>query len=449
MDITQSRTVLVFSGAGTVKGSITNYAGRAVDVAPTILKILGAEKTAGIDLAGRFKSGLYMKWQDGIALDDVMNGDRAENAVLFVFDGLSFTELKRALDNDDPKLPAFKEIIANGTFFNYGAVSNYPSISLPGHMTVGTGVYSGHHGLANNIFYDRVFDTVENIITAGAATARLQRPWTETIFEAAARSFGLWDERRQKGAFYASINEMIMRGAQYSSFANIFNYSKQAFSEELPVTKGYETYSGADNTAVKQFIYLYERGELPIPKITAVNIALIDFISHGHGPHGDLTRQALADTDVRLGRMLKALRNAGIYEKTLIVLTGDHGQELQDRKRSLEYHIVNNEFRVPVLDVLGIKYIGAAPFMYLKTMELLVEPKSPAPGTTLDITVAVRNEDTGKALPDVNVKLVNGIATVPVCVTDQTGSCTIKDVTLTAPLGILAAHKDFNPATYP
>jgi arylsulfatase A-like enzyme len=65
--------------------------------------------------------------------------------------------------------------------------------------------------------------------------------------------------------------------------------------------------------------------------------------------------RSLYDSEVRyvdaeVGRLLDALRSAGIYDESLIVLTADHGEEFWDHDRFEHGHTLYNELiRVPLL----------------------------------------------------------------------------------------------------
>ncbi len=76
--------------------------------------------------------------------------------------------------------------------------------------------------------------------------------------------------------------------------------------------------------------------------------------------------RALYDGEVRyadaeIGRLLDSIRELGIYDDTLIVITSDHGEEFWDHDRFEHGHTLYNELlRVPLLVKLPGRHRGAA-----------------------------------------------------------------------------------------
>jgi len=50
-----------------------------------------------------------------------------------------------------------------------------------------------------------------------------------------------------------------------------------------------------------------------------------DHIAHEYGEQSDEYREAIEDADFQIGRIMNMLRELGVYERTLIVITTDHG----------------------------------------------------------------------------------------------------------------------------
>lgn len=57
---------------------------------------------------------------------------------------------------------------------------------------------------------------------------------------------------------------------------------------------------------------------------------LTDEAGHASGPHGELARAALRDTDARIGDIMAAVERAGCLDTTAFVMFADHGMQQCD-----------------------------------------------------------------------------------------------------------------------
>jgi membrane-anchored protein YejM (alkaline phosphatase superfamily) len=95
--------------------------------------------------------------------------------------------------------------------------------------------------------------------------------------------------------------------------------------------KEYRWGSRVDHTGVEQAAGLlsgrYRGREWPLPKFLWVNFTLTDAAFHEGGPHSDIARASIHDTDARLGEVLDAVEQAGVFDRTAFFLVADHGME--------------------------------------------------------------------------------------------------------------------------
>ncbi len=69
----------------------------------------------------------------------------------------------------------------------------------------------------------------------------------------------------------------------------------------------------------------------------AVNFGSTDTVGHHHGPYSPEIEAMVLAVDAAIGRILGALQDAGLYEKTLITFNSDHGMsEFEDKNASME-----------------------------------------------------------------------------------------------------------------
>lgn len=88
--------------------------------------------------------------------------------------------------------------------------------------------------------------------------------------------------------------------------------------------------------------------ETPPPKFLWVNFSLTDEAGHHSGPYGEEARDALRDTDTRMGHVLEAARQAGTLHRTAVFMMADHGMELTNPQVAGHYH--------PAPDAAGVPY---------------------------------------------------------------------------------------------
>jgi hypothetical protein len=326
-DATQSRAPLVLRGPGVRAGRV-NEAANHVDIAPTVAGLLGVDPVTGVDgRTGRWTSGQMLAWQDGDvlvdALEDTCAYGAAEHAVVMILDGFNHNELMNGVaEGRYPNLARIAD--EQAAVFAGGSVVGWPSFSLPGHVSIFTGAWQGHHGMISNSFHVRetgesgpgigLSEMLANRAAGEAAMDMYLSREVETLFEAVARS--------TPDSVIASVNELTNRGA---------NWDPGAEGPPPPPTD-IAIYALADEAAVLQISNLFS--EVGPPGLLGVSLYMSDAAGQDYGPHGDEARSALQDTDVRVGRILDLYEEAGVFEDTVFVLTADHGMSLMDSSRS-------------------------------------------------------------------------------------------------------------------
>ncbi len=477
LDLAESRASLVFSGPGAKKGYVSETIARQADIAPTVLALLGAGTTEGVDSRGRLYSRNLMRWQDGEVLTDIFTepcGGAASHAIIILFDGLANSELLLNLASEGA-LPNFRALMESGSTFRYGAVVGYPSVSIPGHISVGTGTMNGHHGFANNMLYDREKKLLLDFdyVATHAIDYLLHPDWidclyytfyserVETIFEAVHRSFGPWDPVGGTGAFTASINEPTYVGADYSLYSLLGGEIVGGAAALLPDGPRFDlsTYQLADLVAVAQLGLLLRDPGHGVPKLTYLSFYSSDGAGESFGPHGDGLRETLCWLDRRLDDILDLYREAGAYDDTVFVLTSDHGMGMQDAGRSAPWH--------PALDAAGIKYIDPDrfDFLYFPVMriEAFLTLSKRAPGVEIlpayaegrvtggreavHVDLLLTDDDTGDPVEGAEIAVEGGSCAPCTGTTEEDGRISFFfEADPEEEVRITAAHPDFNDA---
>jgi len=404
LDVVQSRCVLALAGPGVRAGTLDAHV-REVDIAPTIAHLMGFPLIDGCDATGRSSTergvppDVYLRRQDGRvlaeAVDDaaLSSGVRPQRVYIFLMDGVSHTELLRRLA-EPGSIPNIRRLIERSAFFRYGAVATFPSITWPSHNAIGTGAWSGHHGIVNPTYYLRAQRRVVSPQGQIFGSAAFLSPAVETLYEAFHRVYGPWN--RTDGAFTASIHEPCTRGADHSVLERSVIGDRErlrgltaALQEDTSSRWAAEGQDDAhresvlDNRGIAQVEVLFTDPSHPQPIFVFQDLALPDGVAHDYGPHSDGMRTALDETDVRIGRVLSLLERLGLFESTLFVIASDHGMAPQMVELAADQ-------AQAVIDA-GFKGVAAAPFVYLLDMAVRVEPASD--GRTVTITVTENDPD--------------------------------------------------------
>jgi len=443
ISLLQSRSTLIFSGAGARSDAVIDGAVLLADVAPTLLAALGAQTIGGIGPDGTYDDGLYLTRQDGRVLWEALAVDpcdRPEHVVVMLFDGLLATEINYLVDDGAPdlQLPSFRFLAEDAAIFQHGAVANFPSVSAPGHMTAATGLWSGHHNfIANNLFV-RDSQTAVSPSSLLADPAHFLEhpeevlelydlvvsPGIETVGQAAQRALGAYDPDTGEGAYVAVINDIPMIDADFSSI-------DFAVGE-----KGLPEYRMADEVAVFQIENLLRDESIPVPTVLQVSFLATDGAGEAAGPHSPLVRSELEQTDRRVGAILNAYENRDALDNTLFVLLSDHGMELQDPSRRSAFQTALNDSGVVLSHM-------ASGNIYFSTLEV---EASLDDGDEIELRVVVRNHDNDAVVEGATVRCgscedseaetsSDGIAVIALT-TDQTSAV------------LSVTHSDFNPQQF-
>jgi hypothetical protein len=397
LDVVQSRSPLVFSGPGVKRGALIDAEAKQVDIAPTIARLMVFPLIDGKDETGRTSSergvgpDVYLERQDGRVIEAVLDQDsgRPERVYLMLLDGQSHAELRHRLEDDPDAIPNLRRLIASGAMLRHGSITNFPSITWPSHNAIGTGAWCGHHDIVNPSYYLR--ETRETVSPQGQQfdTARFLGPGVETLFEAFHRVYGKWSGLA--GAFTASVNEPCTRGADHASLerrlvgdrGELIMLTKETEHEISPrwyrelESDGHKLQGQIDNRALAQARQLFLDDSHPAPMFTYHEFAQPDSSAHDYGPHHEGAREALDETDVRIGHVLRTLEERGLLDSTLFIVTTDHGMATQD------ISLRANPARIPQRD--GMAAVTTEPLIYLRDVHVDVVVQRD--GRTAQVTV--------------------------------------------------------------
>ncbi len=458
LDVVQSRAPLCFSGPG-VRPGVSATAARHIDIAPTIAQLMGFPKIAGRDACGRPSNDVYFRRQDGRPLDEIMDLDansepraRPERVYILHLDGFANDELHGRLKNEPEALPNLRRLIERGHRFRYGSIVNFPSITWPSHNTIGTSCWGGHHDVVNPTYYLR--ETREVITPQGNQfdTAKFLGRDVETLYEAFHRVYGPWEGDR--GAFTAAIHEPCTRGADHSVLERRIIGDRERL-RALTIDclddigrrwtedgmQGAQNEATVDSRGIAQVLVLFTDASHPPPIFVFHEFTLPDGTAHDYGPHHPGHRDAIDETDKRIGRILRMLDERGLFESTLFLIVADHGMAATNVELAAD--------QVELLPREGMKAVVPAPLIYL--LDMAVEIEHARDGRTATLTVLVNDADASGERPpvagaEVTVSGPQGI----VVARAKTDSGGVAGVPLPADLPahdivIAIHHDDYNP----
>jgi hypothetical protein len=444
LDVVQSRAPLAFAGPGIRPGRIPSAA-RQVDIAPTICHLMGLPTIEGRDGIGR-PARTYLKRQDGEVLHDIIDPDAGhpKRIYLIVVDGLSHTELRYRLEHEQDSIPNLRAILSGAAIFEFGTIVNFPSITWPSHSTLLTGAWCGHHDIINPTYYLR--DQRELVSPQGQLfeTEGFLGEGVETLYEAF---------RRARGSFTASINEPQGRGAQHAAFerrvtgdsARLKALTPEFMAEIHPKwaaeKEDIRREAVGDARGMAQAVVLFDDDSHPVPEFVAHELFLTDGVGHAYGPHSPELRQALDETDIRIGHVLEILRKKELLEDTLFVVTADHGMAPQDV--SLAANPASHPHRA------GMKTATAEPMIWLR--DLRVELHRASDGRTARVRVSdldLTSSEEGPGVEGVHVDVLDQPdRRIASGATDRSGSYafpTPADISSDR-IVLTLRHGDFNP----
>ncbi len=269
--------------------------------------------------------------------------DSRSRAIVIVVDALRGESAYNALDAK--RLPNLERLIRERGVVRFAkCLSALPSITLPNHTTIFTGVYPGRHGVPGNEWFDRTLDanvplyrrTREYVKYGSEDDPGLGRAWSfggipvhdqdlsrdvRTIYEA----FKEAETARGRTTRSAVVFDPVRRGGDVVVNPDLFDALIS-----LDVLPFVNQYALLDTSATRKAVALI-RSENP-PELMGLWLSGLDGLSHAKGPGpiggaGDRQADYLAEhLDPLIGEIVKALEDRGLLDETLIFLASDHGQ---------------------------------------------------------------------------------------------------------------------------
>ena len=243
------------------------------------------------------------------------------NLVIVTFDTTRADRIG-AYGSQDVETPTIDRLAAEGALFEQ-AVSVAP-LTLPAHSSIFTGKFPPEHGVRDNggFFLGPDQVTLAEILKG--------RGYRTGGFVAAYVLAGKWGINQ---GFDTYFDDFDLSGMRAVSLSAIQRPANEVFDKALPWI---EQSNGAPFFA---WIHLYDPHapyRPPEPFATKYN---------GHPYNGEI-----AFADSQLARLVSTLRSRGLYDRTVIVVIGDHGESLGDHGESAHgFFVYNSVTHVPLV----------------------------------------------------------------------------------------------------
>jgi len=243
---------------------------------------------------------------------------RALHVVIVTLDGL---RPEFYLD-DTYAAPELRALMKTGSHARV-AEGVFPTVTYPSHTSIVTGVRPARHGVLYN-----------TIATPAGTRGR----WYEEATDL--RAPPIWEWARAAGLTTAAVSWPATAGARIDLLVPERDYYAQkepldrlradstaGIFERLGVMPKAEMFKDV----VLWDVFLTETATAIIrqtrPRLLLLHLVQTDYFQHRAGRDGAEVKSAVARVDAHVGALRRALSEAGLADRSVIIVTGDHGFE--------------------------------------------------------------------------------------------------------------------------
>jgi predicted AlkP superfamily pyrophosphatase or phosphodiesterase len=257
--------------------------------------------------------------------------------------------------------PNLHALMKDGAYAK-GVNSVFPSMTYPSHTTLVTGVQPAKHG----IYYNNIF-TPDG--------ARQQPYWQDSSIHVPT----IWKAAKDKGMTVASLYWPVSANAPVDYNIPDIGGLGDEVREQYSLPKGFyaevkkEVFGGVDKidhgknqNIAKIAAYIIKKSK---PQLMTIHVFSVDGAAHAVGRNGTQVQEAVADADAAVGIIVDALKAAGIWENTVLLIGGDHG--FYDVKKSISPNVwlkeagLINELKTGDWKA-QFNTVGGSAYLYLK-----------------------------------------------------------------------------------
>jgi predicted AlkP superfamily pyrophosphatase or phosphodiesterase len=229
--------------------------------------------------------------------------------------------------------PALRALVRAGSHAR-AATPVFPSVTYPGHATMVTGVRPARHGILFNLVW---------------SPADGPGRWYEEAADL--RATPLWDAARAAGLTTGAVSWPVTLGARIDWLIPERDYYRRSepvallrqattpgLLERLGLTPRPEMFK--DTAQWDAFLASAASGIIRgmRPNLLLLHLVQLDYFQHHAGREGPDVTRALARVDAHVAALMTALGEAGIADRTTVIVTGDHGFE--DVRRTVQLNAI-------------------------------------------------------------------------------------------------------------
>lgn len=270
------------------------------------------------------------------------------------------------------ELPHFQELLQDGAYCK-NVETIYPSVTYPCHASIVTGNFPNRHGVINNTriqpgrhspdwywqrHYIKGTTIYDEAKAAGMTTAAL-----------------LWPVTGKANIDY-NMPEIFANRPWHHQIAVSLRNGTPFYQLEMNQRFGHLR-KGLSQPELDDFVLesTIQTIKVKKPNLLLVHFTDLDTQRHYHGFSSKEARNALHRHDLRLGRIVKALQENGLYEQSTIIALGDHSA--LDEAKAVKLNVLFRKLGLIQLDNRGkvidwkayCKSCDGSAYIYVKDLQ--------------------------------------------------------------------------------
>jgi predicted AlkP superfamily pyrophosphatase or phosphodiesterase len=251
-----------------------------------------------------------------VGFSDRLAEGAERNVVVVSLDGFP----SALLDDPQASLPVLRALVASGAVSIPGMKAADPTVTWPNHTTLMTGLHPDRHGVLFNGLLERRGSGMPVALNSAKTQSELVRVPL------------LFDLLKESGISSSAINWPCTRGSSslVDNFPDVpdqLDHTSPELKREL-LDRGLLQRFEEGNALVRDEIWTEAACEVirrRMPRLLTVHLLNLDSTHHEHGPLSRPGYTAAAVLDANLGRILRALDEAGVRKNTVVMVVSDHG----------------------------------------------------------------------------------------------------------------------------